>query len=408
MAAFFLSSGVSLYVINHNNLTVDLGELGGDSGATVGSGNSSSSNPTWRIGAKNTTSTFAGAIVDSGVTSLIKIGTGTLILSGTSTYSGLTAISGGTLQYGDGGTNGTLPANNILNNATLAFNRSDAVGDRGIISGTGGLRQLGEGVLTLTNVHTYTGPTTIESGTLALAGNGSLAGSTNICISLDALFDVSGRGSGGMTLASGQTLGGNGAVKGNISIGSGATLAPGNSIGALTFSNALTLAAGSTNVFEVNSRPARHDQVNVLGNLVLGGTLIVTNIGGNPFAAGDSFQLFNAPSLSGTFGSLVLPPPGANLAWDTNGFALTGTLTVVSTAPPAFGPVTPLADGNFHLTFFGPTGQGYEIRACTNLSLQPVTLWDLLDSGIFGNAGMGFDDLSATNFTQRFYLIRLP
>jgi hypothetical protein len=135
--------------------------------------------------------------------------------------------------------------------------------------------------------------------------------------------------------------------------------------------------------------------------------LIVTNIGG-ALSAGNSFQLLNTPSLSGAFNALILPPLGANLAWDTNGFALTGTLTVVSTAPPVFSGVTPLNDGNFRLTFSGPTGAGYEIRASTNLSLTPVTLWDLLDSGTFGVAPVEFDDLSATNFPQRFYLIRLP
>ena len=40
-------------------------------------------------------------------------------------------------------------------------------------------------------------------------------------------MDVTGRADQTLTLASGQTLGGNGGVNGNLVVGSGATLAPG-------------------------------------------------------------------------------------------------------------------------------------------------------------------------------------
>jgi autotransporter-associated beta strand protein len=96
-AAIYLNSGVNFYNINASGQTTDIGELGGASGAYIGSGSSSSSNPTWRIGAKNTTNTYAGVIADAGTTSLTKIGTGTLILTGANTYSGNTTISGGRL-----------------------------------------------------------------------------------------------------------------------------------------------------------------------------------------------------------------------------------------------------------------------------------------------------------------------
>ncbi len=94
-AAIYLNNGVNLYNINANGQTTDIGELGGGVAAYIGAGGSI--NPTWRIGAKNTTNTYAGIIADAGVTSLIKTGTGLLVLSGASTYSGDTTISGGTL-----------------------------------------------------------------------------------------------------------------------------------------------------------------------------------------------------------------------------------------------------------------------------------------------------------------------
>ena len=305
-------------------------------------------------------------------------------------------------------TTGTLGTSNVVNNATLAFNRADVISDHGMISGTGKLAQIGDGTLTLSNAHTYSGATTVESGTLALIGNGSIASSASINISADALLDVSGRTGGGMTLASGQTLSGNGAVNGNLTLASGAKLAPGNSIGSMMFSNSLTLSAGSTTMLEISKAPLANDLVNVLGNLTYGGTLVVTNPGAVTLTAGDSFPLFNALARASSFNSLVLPPLGTNLMWDTNGFIVSGTLAVISTAPPAIDSVATLGDGNFRLIFSGPTGQDYELRASTNLALLPVTLWDLLNSGTFGNSPVIFDDLQATNYPQRFYLLQLP
>ena len=412
-AAMFLDDGVDFYVINNNNLTVDIGELTGASGAqvipqSVGSGINPNSF-TLRVGGRNTDATFAGRIADNiGVVTITKLGSGTWTLTGTNAYSGVTTISGGTLQIGENGTTGTIGTNNVVNNATLAFNRSDAFSDSGVISGTGSLAQIGDGTLTLSNAHTYTGATIIESGTLALTGNGAIASSTSISISAGALLDVSRRTGGGMTLANGKTLSGDGAVKGNFILASGAKLSPGNSIGALTFTNALTLSAGSTTKLEITKSPLTNDTLNVQGVLTCGGALAVTNLGGLALAAGDSFPLLNAPTHSGSFSSLTLPLLGANLAWDTNSFLASGTLTVISTAPPAFGPITALGDGNFRLTFSGPTGRDYELRATTNLALTPITFWDLLDNDTFSSSSMIYDDLSATNYPQRFYQIRVP
>jgi len=152
-AAIYLSNSVNCYVIGHNNLTVDFGELGGASGASI-NGDGSSSNPVWRIGARNTTNTYAGVIMDAGgiyTASLIKIGTGMLILSGANTYSGGTTVSGGTLVVSNAAGSATgLGAITVNSGGTLAGN--------GIVSGavtvnSGGTLLPGSplGILTLSN-----------------------------------------------------------------------------------------------------------------------------------------------------------------------------------------------------------------------------------------------------------------
>ena len=105
--------------------------------------------------------------------SLVKEGSGRLILTGHDTYTGGTTISGGVLQIGDGGTKGSI-VGDVANNATLAFNRSDDVTFDGLISGSGLVVKQGDGVLTLTAANTYTGGTTVSGGTLVVARGGAL------------------------------------------------------------------------------------------------------------------------------------------------------------------------------------------------------------------------------------------
>lgn len=116
--------------------------------------------------------TFSGLISGSG--SLAQIGTGTTILTANNSYGGGTTISAGILQLGNGGTSGSI-IGNVVNNGELAFNRSDVVIFSGLISGSGGLAQIGSGTTILTADNSYGGVTTISAGTLQL-GNGGTTG----------------------------------------------------------------------------------------------------------------------------------------------------------------------------------------------------------------------------------------
>lgn len=128
-AAIYLNSGVTLDNVNASGQTTDIGELGGASGAFIDAGNGASTNPTWRIGAKNTTNTFAGYIGDAGVTTLIKVGTGTLNLTGSNSYSGGTFVNGGMLLVNNLNGSGT-------GSGPVTVNSGGRLGGNGIISGT--------------------------------------------------------------------------------------------------------------------------------------------------------------------------------------------------------------------------------------------------------------------------------
>ena len=138
------------------------------------------------------------------------------------TYNGTTLISGGTLQLGDGGTTGSLATTSaITNNATLAFNRSNAVTQgtdfAAVIGGTGNVTQAGTGTTTFTGANTYTGTTTVSNGTLQLsrvtADNSAIPTDANIATTSDIV--ISG---GNLVIAASEQIGDTGSI--NMSSGS--------------------------------------------------------------------------------------------------------------------------------------------------------------------------------------------
>ncbi|MBN8456908.1 MAG: autotransporter-associated beta strand repeat-containing protein [Verrucomicrobia bacterium] len=109
--------------------------------------------------------TINGTVSGGGL--LSKTGTGALILAGDATHTGGTTVTTGTLQIGNAGTTGSL-AGDILDNGTVAFNRTDAITYPGVISGTGTFANNGTGTLTLTGANTFTGAAALNAGTTSL------------------------------------------------------------------------------------------------------------------------------------------------------------------------------------------------------------------------------------------------
>ncbi len=152
-----------------SNGTLTIG-TGAAAGMVTGSINGGAGTAT--INFNHNTSAYVFAPLMSGTLAVNQIGAGTTILTANNTYAGSTTISAGTLQLGNGGTTGSV-TNNIIDNATLVFNRSDDLTYAGIISSTvsgiGTVIKRGGGVLTLTGVNGFNGPTVIEGGTLAIS-----------------------------------------------------------------------------------------------------------------------------------------------------------------------------------------------------------------------------------------------
>jgi autotransporter-associated beta strand protein len=159
----------------------------------------------------------------------------------------------------------------------------------------GRLRKAGAGVFRLYGANNFTGQIEVNAGSLIV--NGLIANSAN-----------------SVSVAAGATLGGCGTINRPVTISDGGILSPGDSlltgsvgVGTLTVSN-LTLSAGCTNLFEIDTA-TNCDKVVVNGNLVLDGVLSVSAAEG---FAGGTYEIF---SYTGTLTDNKLevqhslPPP---------------------------------------------------------------------------------------------------
>jgi autotransporter-associated beta strand protein len=253
--------------------------------------------------------------------SLVKVGTGTLTLSGVNDYTGGTTILAGTLAVS--GFLGTLGASTnavTVNGATAILDIHNPVTQDGgvtlqgggtiqggglsssgtfdmqsgtvsaTLAGTGSVSKTTIGTVTFSGPNTYTGTTTVNAGTLEV--DGSIATSSLT------------------TVNSGATLTGAGTL-GTTQINAGAVLAPGmpGSPGtSLAVSGNLAFQSGAIYLVQIN--PTSASSTNVSGTATLAGNVLAA------FAPGSyvhrQYTILHAATLDGTFGALgtVNLPPG--------------------------------------------------------------------------------------------------
>jgi autotransporter-associated beta strand protein len=201
-----------------------------------------------------------------GTYGLNKAGAGTWIVSGAATYAGTTVISEGTLQIGDGGTSGTLPAGDLANDGELVFNRDGELAVAAAISGGGNLTKRGPGSVTLSGATIgHTGTTLVEDGALLITGDATNA--TGLVTVGDSIG-----------LAGTAIFGGTGPIGGNIVLASDGAIAPGETVGTLSVSGSVS-GAGGLNI-EMNGESA--DKLVVLGSLDISGLKLNVTTPGNP------------------------------------------------------------------------------------------------------------------------------
>ena len=310
------------------------------------------------------------------VLGLTKLGTGTLSFNVAETYTGPTLVLGGTLAEGplgsiadasaltvDGATsvfdlganhNDTVASVTLLNGGTITGSGTSTLSSTGSfnlqsgvvsanLGGTGGLNKTTAGMLTLTGVNTYTGPTTIAAGILRagsatalspgsafnVQGTLDLAGFSNTVAGLSGpasgiVQNVSstpatltfGSNNANVTFAGTIINGASGSALSLTKAGTGVEIFTGaNTYTGQTTIAAGTLKAGSATAFSSGSA------FNVQGTLDLGGftntvaalsgsaTGVVENVGASPaaltFGGNNSDAAFAGVIRDGTGGSAL-------------------------------------------------------------------------------------------------------
>lgn len=200
----------------------------------------------------------------------------------------------GSLQLGNGGATGSVGAATIVDNGSLSVNRSDNVTIANAISGTGAVRQVGNGVTTLTGANSYTGVTSVEAGTLVIgeAGTGSIVGDA--------------------TVRAGATLRGTGKIGGAVTVLDGGVISPGSSTspGTLSVTENVTLQSGASYEFESTG-----DRLLVGGRVTIGDNNVLLVEGASALKINTPYSIISATSIDGRFAETKLP--------DTNSLFLT-------------------------------------------------------------------------------------
>jgi autotransporter-associated beta strand protein len=226
--------------------------------------------------------------------SLVKAGSGTLVLGGNNSYTGSTTISAGALHIGSGAKlGGGNYGGNISNQGTLQINvdPSDNLILSGTISGSGNLRKIGNGILSLSGNSSFSGGIAVDGGTIRIGHDNAL-------------------GTGVITMTSNPTFTSTDAtdrVIANAFSGFSTPIfgAASGQTGNLTFTNTGSLAITGTRVVTVQNTTSIATSFTGTALMTKNGTGTLVLVGNNTYTGGTTI---NAGTLQigngGTTGSL--------------------------------------------------------------------------------------------------------
>ncbi len=218
----------------------------------------------------------------------------------------------------------------ILGNLTIS----------GPVGGASVINKAGNGTLILTEVNTYTGNTTVQAGTLKLAGNGTLSGTPAIRVDAGALLDLVDL-PGVYEIPAGQVLRGGGTI---IAPGGGltinGTLAPGGTA-ATFFTQTLSFEGGNVTltanaIFQIElagTAAGSFDRVGLVPAITLDGQLQISLLSGFVPAGTDTFTILTATGgVSGFFTNVSAGR--VSLTEGTFAVTQTGTSVILSDFAP--------------------------------------------------------------------------
>jgi autotransporter-associated beta strand protein len=293
------------------------------------------------------------------------------------------------------GLNGSNLASVIGSSSTssdsiLSINATTPAINWGVIqdSLSGGTRKVGltllAGSLTLTNINTFSGDTTINAGTLYLLGAGSIANSSAINIGNGATLDVSGRTDTGLTIGAAQTLKGDGAF---------------NVVGNLTNNGIIELKVNKS------ASTLTADSIHGLSQIAYGGTLRI-DLSGDPLVGGEVVSLFSASAYSGAFAAITPASPGPGLAWYRGNLAVDGTLHVFPVPIASSVSQSPL--GVTVTGSHGPPLKTYLVVGSSD-PLRPRDLWNPIATNTFDIDGnFSFTLPIQQTVLRRVFTIKIP
>ena len=363
-----------------------------------------------------TTYTFTGEI--SGTGTLVKTGSNTLILSGSNSYSGLTIVEGGVLQVASttaipsqsavvvisggildvsglsvsvgslSGDSGVITGANTM--FTVGTDNSDATFD-GIISGSGTVQKVGNGVWTVSGSNTYTDATIVSQGMLQIGDgvSGSINSSSLITV-VDTTgtlgFNMGNNAVNTVDIVNNGTVQPNGAntnILAGVISGTGTLYQGGSGVTILTATNTYT---GPTIV--ANGILKIGDGVS--GTIDPSSALSVQSAGTLLLDSPDSTLLNRSISNNGTVALLESPFTTYTFTGEISGtgaFIKTGTNTLILSGSNSYSGMTIVAGGLLQVTSTTAIPSQSAVQVISGATLDISGISQSVGS-LSGNAGV--------------------
>lgn len=445
-ARFYMYGTGALDISGLTNSGTTVGLFGGSGDIFLGSKNLT-------FGGTSVTGSFSGVIQDGGIGggtggSLTKGGSaGILTLSGANTYTGGTTINGGTVVVGNNSAFGTgdvtmasganiyiagdyTVANNfgLTGNTTFNINNGGSGTLSGIFSDSGvtpgALQKFGVGTLTLTGNNSYSGGTTLSTGSL-FVGNDNALGTGDVTMAAGTTL---GFASGTLTLANNFGLTGDPTFfvdTGNVDTISGVISDSGVTPGVLEKTGGGTLVLSGVNTYS-GGTAINAGTLNVSADSGLGDTSGKVTFDGGTLqwgAAFDSARDITLNSGGGTFDTNGYNSTLSGVISGDGAFTKKGASTLTLSGVNTFTGDTTINAGNLvisgslassHITASGGTlryiGSATAGSATLTSTLYNIDFYDnstAANATIIDNWSLGFHDSSSAgsaNITSGQYM----